>query len=140
MNIVFRNKLAHDCWHTLCQYPEHHEFLVQWMSRMLTSDYQGGPKLDNIPIAEGTHPARPDWKNQSGTMTTLELYVNSSDCYLIPPLPGAWGTQEFGWAVWTHHVDEYGASTGIPASSRPIMVGGLVNHGDHESPAWSSHT
>jgi hypothetical protein len=156
MNIKFANKLAHDCWHAMCQDENHHQALLDWAARFLAGSWAGDPSIEHIPQAPDRDPddPRPDWRNQTGTVSELVISVRIGDTYLLPAhthtwsdgendheftVPARWATKEFNWAVVTCPVNRFG-DIDEPIGRTRVINGGFINHGTHEDPSWSSHT
>ena len=154
MNVTFADKLSHDTWHnTMCSTDAHREALFRWIAPFISGAWCYADPLTDIPVRPGSaeHP-RPDNRHQTGTVSILQIRVNPNDCYLTDAAigygwhgpntevyPGLWCAGEFSWVVYTQPVTEYGGQDpGYPY--KHVVHGGLINHGSHNEPSWSSHT
>jgi hypothetical protein len=150
MNIVFDDKLSATCWHNLMGDPGHRDHLLRWITPFLWGAWSRSNPGD-IPIRDPAEtPPRPDWRGTTGHLSVLHIHTCSNDCYVdvdsetgLESFP-TWFTGEFSWGVYSYPVDDYGCLP--PRDQQPrdrahlIIHGGLINHGSHTEPSWSSHT
>jgi hypothetical protein len=115
----------------------HYAALSNWIMSFIAGAWSRSADLADIPVREGANePAKPCSYGQSGTVSTLRIRVCTNDGYLVDD---AWCAREFAWSVTAQAVDTYGTTRDNP-EARHVIHGGLINHGTHAEPRWSSHT
>ena len=130
MNINFNDKLSSHLFHGLMCHEQHREQLASWLLRFFGGGWHNHEEED-FPLGE-----RPQFDRQGGTIQTL--YISASLYDLVLREDGTQYTSEFGWAVISEAVDEYGRVR--PENQVRLINGGLINHGSFDAPDWSSHT
>ena len=139
MNVIFDDNIAATCWHNLMRVPEHRDALMNWLLPFLCGAWVRYDEGD-IPVRDPNEAVpKPDWRNNQGRMGELHLRVCSNDCYKGDD---GWFAYEFSWGVYTYPVDGYGQMPDNRPRDREhcAIFGGLINHGTHDEPSWSSHT
>ena len=131
MNILFRDKLSQQAWHSTLRFNDsHREQLSRWLSDFLAGAWCSHQIPDPAPGYN-----RPDWMQQKGCMGQLTIQAPWNQLRLVN---GRLLAREFAWVVEMLPVDKYGHPDGDP---QHVIHGALVDHfRDPDHPRWSSHT